>query len=145
MSARTEGPITTAGSLTITGRLAVPVAGGLSCGTSLAFTNAVTPMSARGTVNCFTRILSGTLNAPGLTIGGRLIALGSSSITAPVTSQATGAIEVRSSGLGSSVNLTVSNGFTNNGLIELMSYNAGYTSTFTVTNGNIPEDVQLFA
>ncbi len=83
------------------------------------------------------RVIGGTLAGPGLQVLGRLIALGSMSITAPVTTDSAGAMEVRSSALGSSVNLSVANGFTNLGLIELLAYNAAYTSTFTVTNGTL--------
>ncbi len=61
VSARTEGPISAAGALTITERLSVPTLGGITCGGALAFTNPSTPMQVRGRVTCFTRILDGTL------------------------------------------------------------------------------------
>ena len=71
VSARTESPITAAGTLTITERLVVPTQSGISCTVQLLFTNASTPMNASGLLGCFTRVLDGTLTASDtLLIGG---------------------------------------------------------------------------
>jgi hypothetical protein len=72
VSTRTETPITTAGSFTITETLAVPTVAGLDCGiNALEFSNGATSMNARGLVSCFTRVLDGTLAASDtLIVGG---------------------------------------------------------------------------
>jgi Bacterial Ig-like domain (group 1) len=61
VSARTESAISAAGTLAITGHLAVPIVGGLDCSGALSFANPSVPMTARGRVACFTRLLDGTL------------------------------------------------------------------------------------
>lgn len=83
------------------------------------------------------RLVGGTLHAPGLTVAGRLVAMASATVTAPLVTEATGILEVRSSNLFSSVNFTVASGFTNVGEIVLSTLNAGYTSTFSVTDGTL--------
>ncbi|MBX3133716.1 MAG: hypothetical protein KF689_10065 [Gemmatimonadaceae bacterium] len=83
------------------------------------------------------RVVGGTLHAPDLIVAGRLVALGSATITAPVTTEESGVLEARSSNIGGSVNLSVSSGFTNTGTIELRAADAGYSSTFTVSSGTL--------
>lgn len=71
VSARTEAPISAAGTLIITERLVVPTQSGISCVVQLVFTNASTPMNASGLLGCVTRILDGTLTASDtLIVGG---------------------------------------------------------------------------
>ncbi len=83
------------------------------------------------------RVLGGTVGGPGLTVAGRFVALGSTTIAAPVTTETSGVLEARSSIVAGGMTLTVTDGFTNTGTIELVSYNTGYTTSFNVTNGTL--------
>jgi hypothetical protein len=83
------------------------------------------------------RLIGGTLNGPGLAVEGRLVALSSTTIAAPVTTTAASVIEVRSSPVGGNVTLTMATGFTNAGTIELIANVAAYTTTIAVTTGTL--------
>ncbi len=63
VSARTETAITMAGGMTITERLHVPSTTGLSCGAgTVNVAGAATPVRMSGRVQCFMRMLSGTID-----------------------------------------------------------------------------------
>jgi hypothetical protein len=62
---------------------------------------------------------------------------GLSTIFGPLTTTSTSIIRVQGQSLGASANLTVSNGFTNNGLIEFTSANGTFNATLTVTAGTL--------
>jgi hypothetical protein len=161
----TPASFTNQGSITIAAGQTMSVAGGsLSLGGgslvgpdgTLALSNVsldMTPASARTRFNFgvgsgfaapYTvpagdslRLLGGTVGGAGLTVAGRVIALGSTAIAAPVTTEPTGVLEARSSSIAGGITFTVANGFTNTGTIELVAYDAGYATAFTVTNGTL--------
>jgi hypothetical protein len=156
---------TNEGSITIAAGRTMQVSGGaltLSDGTlvgddgSLVLSNvllAMTPSSARtrfnfGTGSAFAspytipagdslRVIGGTVGGPGLTVGGRFVALATATIAAPITTTTTGTIEARSTNLAGGLDLIISNGFENVGTIELVSLNAGYSTRVLVSNGTL--------
>jgi hypothetical protein len=81
---------------------------------------------------------AGTVTA-GTTIAneGLLLTHGTSSISGPVTTTASSVIRIRGQSAGSTASTTIANGFTNNGLIELTTNDAGFTVSLTVTTGTL--------
>jgi fibronectin-binding autotransporter adhesin len=75
---------------------------------------------------------SGTLTSLGL-----VITHGTSALNAPIAIAASGTLLVRGQNSGSTAALTVANGFTNSGLIELTSADLGFSSSLTVTTGTL--------
>src|SRR5262249_42297402 len=65
-----------------------------------------------------------------------LIAQGSTSLNGGFTQAAGGTLQILGSGAGSSANVTIGNGFTNNGAIELTTTGAAYGANLTV-NGTL--------
>src|SRR5262249_21342034 len=112
------------------------------------FTNAVTGLALSSTTvngpgaitNAAGKTLSmvySTIAAP-LTNQGTIVANGTSAITGAAGSFVTNAgstLRLLPDGTTGFSNLTIANGFTNNGAIELTSVSAGYSSNLTVTNG----------
>jgi hypothetical protein len=82
------------------------------------------------------RLLSGTLTADlDVQAGGTVITHGNVAITGSVTNA--GTIQVKGQSFGSNATLTVANGFTNDGQIELTTQDASYSSSFNVTSGSL--------
>ena len=161
----TSPSFTNIGSITMASGRTLTVTGGalnLSGGTlvgdtaTLALSNValtMTPASARTRFNFSTgtsftgpytipagdslRVLNGTLTAPGLTVEGTFVGLGTVTINAPVTTTVGGTLLARSSLVGGGTALTVVNGFENLGTIDLIAFDLGYTTTFTVTSGTL--------
>src|SRR5207244_3831477 len=78
-----------------------------------------------------------TVNAP-LVNQGTITALGTNTpnaINGTFTSQAGSTVRVESNATSQNASLTFAAGFTNNGLIEVVSLDAGFASNFNVTNG----------
>jgi hypothetical protein len=117
-------------------------------GTTLAFTpNTVTiPLTLTSTVlqggsltigtSQTVTLFGGGLSDP-VTInsGGTLLTLGTVTLAGTLTQN--GNLRVRGQQNGNNAYLTVADGFTNNGLIELTAADGAYNSTFAVTNGTL--------
>ncbi len=81
---------------------------------------------------------AGQLSGAGpVLVEGQLLVSATASIVAPLSVAPTGTLEVRSSSVAGSTQLTVGNGFTNQGLVDLTAQNAAYTTTLTVTTGTL--------
>jgi fibronectin-binding autotransporter adhesin len=83
-------------------------------------------------------LLNGGLSDPvSIANGGTLLTLGSVALNGAVTLATGGTLRPRGQSTGSNSSLTIANGFTNNGLIELISADGGFSSTISVTNGTL--------
>lgn len=82
------------------------------------------------------RIIGGTLaGSNALEVDGRLVIVGNSTISAPIVTATSGAVIVRASTANGSVILTTPNGWTNTGLVELVTETGTNSASFNVTNG----------
>jgi hypothetical protein len=157
-----SGTLTIAGgrTFTITGATFNQSAGSFGGGGTLAlasttanfaqpFTNATTTIAiSSSTINgpgTITNAAGRTINFIGSTIGatsalinqGTFVATGTSAINGPLTNAAGSMLRIQGNGtVGNSV-LTVANGFTNAGDIELTTINSAFAATLAVTNGSL--------
>jgi predicted RNA-binding protein len=83
------------------------------------------------------RLITGTFTAPTLQVDGDLIAEDVVGVTSAVTTGSGSSIIARSTAAFGSGTLTVANGFTNFGTIDLTSVGSGSTSTINVTAGTL--------
>jgi hypothetical protein len=84
-----------------------------------------------------TLISSNVSSSVALDNRGLLNTHGLPTISGPLTTTASSIIRIQGQSTGSHANLTVSSGFTNNGLLELTSINGGFSATLTVTSGTL--------
>jgi hypothetical protein len=116
---------------------------GLTLNTSVSTTN-FTLTSANSTINGpgslvngsgkTTTLQSTTLNGPFVNQG-TLVFSGFGTFAGAVTNAPGAMLQV--AGNNGSADLTITNGFTNNGTVDLTSVGAGYSSSLTVTNGTL--------
>ncbi|MCC7003763.1 MAG: hypothetical protein IT357_16520 [Gemmatimonadaceae bacterium] len=116
--------------LTMSTALAVEPGGALLFASSTV--NGTGTLTNNGTVT-----LTGTTLAMALVNNATVIGAGISTISGAVSTSATSLLRAFSSNPIGGATLTVTNGFTNNGTIQLEAIDAGYTTTFTVTNGTL--------
>jgi hypothetical protein len=67
--------------------------------------------------------------------GGTLTTLGTTALNGPLTVQSSGTLIVRGQNTGFNASLTITNSFTNSGVIDLTTSDAGYSVTLNVAGG----------
>ncbi len=82
------------------------------------------------------RVIGGTLaGTNALLVNGTLDVIGSTTISAPITTSSTGLVLVHASTTNGAVTLTTPNGWTNTGTVELLTETGTNTAALNVTNG----------
>ncbi len=81
------------------------------------------------------RLIGGSFAPPSLQNDGLLVLENTVAVTTAYTTGPLGVTRVRGDAPGGNANATFTNPFTNNGLVELTTENAGYQSNLIVTNG----------
>ena len=123
--------------LAMSGRT-LTLTGGLRIGSNGVFTP-----TGSSTVTAGTLVNQGTLNATNTTINaplvnqGLLIYDGTGSFTNTFTTTTGSTLRLQGSSSTGTSNLTITNGFTNNGTIDLTTIVSGYSDILTVTNGTL--------
>ena len=131
------GTVSGAGRLTIFGATLAFDPGTLTLPLTLTTTTIAGGAVTIGTGETLT-LLDGGLSDP-VTVesGGVLLIHGAVGLTGALSLPAGSTLRVQGDNSGGTAALTVADGFTNDGAIELTSIDAGYTATLTVTNGTL--------
>jgi cytochrome c biogenesis protein ResB len=134
----TSGAVSGAGTLGLFGTTANFATGFNNSVTSLVLNGSILngPGTVTNTAGQTQSMINTTVNAP-LVNQGLLVFDGTGSFTNSFTAAVGSTLRLQGSGTTGVSNLTITNGFTNNGVIDLTTVVSSYTDILTVTNGTL--------